>query len=100
MIIRHTPSKVTVCDVKLLCGSAGHLYNFMVEIKTQLKIKMCTIKSNCLFQRNLKMVPQTSALNDIIKWNELVADEDLELVECDVLKIVIPAFVSSDMLKM
>jgi len=46
------------------------------------------------------MVPQTSALNDIIKWNELVADEDLELVECYVLKIVIPAFVSSDMLKM
>jgi len=40
MIIRHTPSKVTGCDVTLLCGSAGHLYNFMVEIKRQLKVKM------------------------------------------------------------
>jgi hypothetical protein len=46
------------------------------------------------------MVPQSAALNDAMKWNELVANEDLELVECGVLKITIPAFVSSDMLKM
>jgi len=58
------------------------------------------IKSNCLFQRNLKKTPQTSPLNDAIKWNELIADEDLELVECDMLKVDIPAFVSGDMLKM
>jgi len=46
------------------------------------------------------MVPQTAVQNDAIKWNELVADEDLELVECDVPNIAIPAFASSDMLKM
>jgi len=45
------------------------------------------------------MVPQTSALNDAINRSELLTDVDLELVECDVLKIDIPAFVSSDMLK-
>jgi hypothetical protein len=28
------------------------------------------------------MVPQTAALNDAMKWNKLVANEDLELVEC------------------
>ena len=46
------------------------------------------------------MVPQTAVLNDAIKWNELVADEYLKLVECDVLKFAVPAFASSDMLKM
>jgi len=40
MIIRHTPSQVTGCDVTLLCSSAGHFYNFMVEIKREIKIKM------------------------------------------------------------
>jgi len=35
------------------------------------------------------MVPQSAALNDAMKRNELVAKENLELVECGLLKITI-----------
>jgi hypothetical protein len=72
----------------------------MVEIKRELKLKMWHDKIKLFIPTQSEDGALTAAPNDVRKGNELVAEEDLDLVECDVLKIAIPAFVSSDMLKM